>query len=94
MLDLVDRHLEDLDAVLDPRRRQRLVAGAGERRALAVEEPLDDRQSCRVVVGRRGDPDGAAEAAGSWLACSSEGAADAGAGRALAAAGALDDFGG
>ena len=53
MLDLVDRQLEDLDAVLDPDRRQRLVPGALERRALAVEEPLDDGQGGGVVVDRR-----------------------------------------
>jgi hypothetical protein len=43
-----------------------------------------------------GDPEGAAEAEGSWLACSSDGAADGAVlGTALAApAGPLDDLGG
>ena len=96
VLDLVDGHLVDLDAVLDPRRRQGLVARAGERRALAVEEPLDDREGRRVVVGRRGRPGwrGRGRRLVARVLVGGRGGRRGARAALAAAAGALDDFGG
>ena len=75
VLDLVDRQLEDLRVPLDPG-IERLVA-EGQRRGLAIEEPLDDGGRIGIVIhrlrrrGRRcmrgavaGSPDAAAEPPG------------------------------
>ena len=51
MLDLVDRHLEDLDAVLDPRFEGLVADRVGG--SLASEEAVDAGLGVRVVVGRR-----------------------------------------
>jgi hypothetical protein len=66
--DLVDRQLEDLDAVLDPGRRQRLVPCTLERRAFAVEESLHDREGGCVVVHRRGGRRGRSRRRGRLMA--------------------------
>ncbi len=61
VLDLLDRQLEDLHPVLDPG-LERLVAVALDLGRLAAEEPVDGRLRGGVVVDRRADGDGAADA--------------------------------
>ena len=52
MLDLVDRHLEDLDPVLEARFEWLVAHRVGGR--LAAEEAVDTGLGIRVMVGRRG----------------------------------------